>query len=88
MLPRFICPGAQKSATTSIYYILKQHPEIYTPETKEIHFFDRNHRFHKGIDYYRSFFRDDDLKIAGDFTPDYMFVKMSPNGFINRSDQI
>lgn len=38
-LPNFLIIGAQKSGTTSLYYYLKQHPQIYMSPEKEPHFF-------------------------------------------------
>lgn len=40
-IPHFLVIGAQKSATTWLYYCLKEHPDIYFPPVKEIHYFDR-----------------------------------------------
>jgi len=37
--PDFIVVGAPKCGTTSLYYYLRQHPEIYLPERKELHYF-------------------------------------------------
>ena len=37
--PNFIIAGASRSGTTSIYYYLRQHPEIFMPETKEPYYF-------------------------------------------------
>lgn len=37
-LPNFLIVGAQKSGTTSCYYYLKQHPEIFMSAIKEPHF--------------------------------------------------
>lgn len=37
-LPNFLIVGATKSGTTSLYYYLKQHPEIYMSPAKEPHF--------------------------------------------------
>ena len=39
-LPNFMCLGAAKSGTTTLYDILRQHSEIYIPTFKEPHFFD------------------------------------------------
>lgn len=39
-LPDFICIGAQKAGTSWLYANLAQHPEIWTPFTKELHHFD------------------------------------------------
>jgi len=38
-LPNFIVIGAPKSGTTSLFYYLKQHPDIYLPARKELHYF-------------------------------------------------
>lgn len=37
--PGFFVVGAPKSGTTSLYYYLKQHPEIFLPRIKELYFF-------------------------------------------------
>lgn len=37
-LPNFLIVGAARSGTTSLYYYLKQHPEIYMSPVKEPHF--------------------------------------------------
>jgi hypothetical protein len=37
--PNFIIIGASKAATTSMYYYLKQHPDVYFPASKELHYF-------------------------------------------------
>ena len=50
--PNYILLGAAKSATTSIYDILKQHQDIFAPEFKEPHFFDFDENFSKGLDWY------------------------------------
>lgn len=39
VLPNFVVIGAGKSGTTSLYFYLKQHPEIYLPSVKELNFF-------------------------------------------------
>ena len=42
-LPNFLIVGAAKSGTTSLHYYLQQHPDIYLPAQKELHFFARAH---------------------------------------------
>jgi hypothetical protein len=37
--PNFVIAGASKSGTTALYHGLKQHPDIYLPMTKELHYF-------------------------------------------------
>ena len=39
MLPNFVIAGAARCGTTSLYYYLKQHPEIGFPDKKEPKFF-------------------------------------------------
>lgn len=39
MLPNFLIAGATRSGTTSLYYYLKQHPEISFPHLKEPRYF-------------------------------------------------
>lgn len=38
--PHFIGIGGQKCGTTRLYKVLKEHPEIWLPLVKEIHYFD------------------------------------------------
>ena len=38
-LPTFLIAGASKAGTTSLYYLLKQHPDIYLPTLKEPNYF-------------------------------------------------
>jgi hypothetical protein len=40
-LPDFLCIGAQKSGTSWLYKVLQEHPQIFMPPIKELHFFDR-----------------------------------------------
>jgi Sulfotransferase family len=42
-LPNFLIVGAAKSGTTSLHYYLQQHPDIYLPAQKELHYFAREH---------------------------------------------
>ena len=44
-LPTFICIGAQRAGTTWLYEMLAQHPDIYLPAVKELHFFDEKPDF-------------------------------------------
>lgn len=39
--PDFLCIGAQKSGTSWLYKVLQEHPRIFMPPIKELHFFDR-----------------------------------------------
>lgn len=37
--PNFIVAGAIKAGTTTLYQYLKQHPQVFVPETKELRYF-------------------------------------------------
>jgi hypothetical protein len=73
-LPNLIGIGAQRAATTWMYHCLKEHPQVFAPEKKEIHFFDEN--FDKGLDWYESHFKGAGTKrIIIDITPNYLNVE-------------
>lgn len=54
ILPDFIIIGAQRCGTTSLFYYLSQHPDVYASFPKEVHFF--SNYYQKGINWYRSHF--------------------------------
>ncbi len=66
----FLIAGTMKSGTSSLSYVLDQHPEISLPD-RELHYFDRN--FEKGRDWYRSELlkKGEDFRLFGEKTPDY-----------------
>ena len=72
-LPNFFILGAAKCGTTSLYYYLKQHPEIYLPRIKEPHFFDNDRFWSEGVDSYikRHFRRAAGFPARGEATPAY-----------------
>jgi Sulfotransferase family len=39
--PNFFLVGAHKTGTTSLYFYLKQHPQVFLPALKEPHYFSR-----------------------------------------------
>lgn len=43
-LPHFLGIGAPKAGTTWLYENLRQHPQVWLPPLKEIHYFDRGKR--------------------------------------------
>tara|TARA_R110002096_G_scaffold16243_3_gene55553 strand:- start:2205 stop:3089 length:885 start_codon:yes stop_codon:yes gene_type:complete len=77
ILPNLLVVGAQKAGTTSLYELLKTHPEFHLP-VKEIKFFHRDEHYQKGINWYAQHFKDyTGQKYIGDFTPDYMAYSWS-----------
>jgi len=70
-LPNFLIIGAQKAGTTWLVHRLRQHPDVYMP-ADEIHYFDKDYNYKKGLSWYRGFFEDaEDESAIGEKTPDY-----------------
>jgi Sulfotransferase family len=42
-LPNFVVVGAAKCGTTSLFHYLKQHPDVFLPLRKELHYFSYDH---------------------------------------------
>lgn len=73
-LPDFICVGVQKSATTSLYDILKNDPQFFLPHKKETKFFQYDEEFAKGISFYKKYFEHAPAKtLKGEIDPSYIF---------------
>jgi len=71
-LPDFLCVGVEKSGTTSLYDLLKQHSDIGLSSHKETHFF--NTHWHKGLHWYQEKFHhlnETSCKVIGEITPAY-----------------
>jgi hypothetical protein len=90
-MPNFLIIGAQKAGTTSLYYYLKQHPQIYMTREKEAHFFsyeneklnfrDSNRNLTipiTNIEDYRKLFQGVSNEIAiGEASPSYLYISKS-----------
>lgn len=68
--PDFLCVGTQKSGTTWLHANLMKHPDIYLPDFKEVHYFDRVQKKHS-LKWYSNIFKRKGKNIAGDITPAY-----------------
>ncbi len=56
-LPNAILGGAQKSGTTTLHRLLETHPQIhFPPRPQEIHYFDLERNFARGLSWYERFF--------------------------------
>jgi hypothetical protein len=55
--------GAGRSGTTTFVRYLNQHPEISNSFIKEVPFFSILEKYHKGTDYFHSFFENSEAKI-------------------------
>ncbi len=71
--PNFLVIGSQKAGTTSLYHVLKGHPQIFMPETKEINFFFKEKDFARGADSYSLHFAGAEKSLArGEASPGYI----------------
>jgi hypothetical protein len=71
--------GAQKAGTSWLDAMMRQHPEIYLPPTKELHHFNLVERYKRGIDTYRQHFAScNGHKAVGECTPAYLWVNDGP----------
>lgn len=79
-LPTFICVGAPKCGTTSLYDILGQHPDIALSSFKEPHFFNIPENYAQGVSFYEKeyFSHVKSEKCIGEFTPSYLFDSSVP----------
>ncbi|ASJ08373.1 hypothetical protein A3L11_03645 [Thermococcus siculi] len=77
-LPNFIICGTQKGGTTALYTYLKEHPEIFLPREKEVHYFDLN--YPRGINWYEKHFRGTtpQHRAIGEASPFYMYLEEVP----------
>ena len=77
--PDFFIVGAPKCGTTAMYYYLKQHPDIFFPEKKELHYFGNDIRspwFIKDINSYLSMFASaENEKRIGEASVWYLYSK-------------
>lgn len=79
----FICVGAEKCGTTWLAEMLVQHPQVFLPKQKELHYFNRkfvedpsldNYNFDKPLAWYLSFFAPAAQSQAkGEICPSYLW---------------
>lgn len=75
----FVVAGTQKSATTWLYECLNEHPQVWVPRIKELHFFCPEgvcpkSRRAQGLDWYREQFQyEDRYEVRGELSVDYMY---------------
>jgi len=69
--PTFLIIGAQKCGTTSMYYYLSEHPQVFVPtKIKEIAFF--SDKYSTAFNHYLKYFKGSENYVArGEATPNY-----------------
>ncbi len=76
-LPDFLGLGVQKGGTTTLHRLLADHPEVYLPEQKEVHYFSLHYA--QGVAWYASHFAQGASgQRCGDITPYYLFHPQAP----------
>lgn len=71
-LPDFLIVGAMRSGTSALAKLLRKHPDVFMPDTKELHYFDRE--FTRGLDWYaRHFSAARPGQLVGEATPSYAY---------------
>ena len=77
--PNFLIIGAPKAGTTSLWALLREHPDIFTPETKEIGFFCWDDVYARGFDWYCSLFAPGaGCAARGESHPRYSLIESNP----------
>ncbi|MAQ85210.1 MAG: hypothetical protein CMH12_18450 [Maritimibacter sp.] len=88
MLPNFLVVGAEKAGTTWLYDVMRGHPALFLPDTKEVHFFNRrdsnlietDNFERRGLDWYeRHFAAAAPDQIRGEATPMYICDEDAPD---------
>ncbi|MFQ5889925.1 MAG: sulfotransferase domain-containing protein [Gemmatimonadota bacterium] len=77
MQPTFLFIGPDKTGSTWLHEMLRQHPQCYVPAIKDIYFFDRH--YGRGMDWYLGFFREApaDARAVGELSHDYFFSQQA-----------
>ena len=97
-LPNLIIAGAPKAGSSSLFFWLAAHPEVYGSPRKETFYFidedspllcpEANYNLH-GLEKYESFFPDcpDEAKIVLEATPHYVYQQTALDFFANCDPQ-
>ena len=92
--PNFMVIGAQKCGTSWLSEMIRQHPDVYAPIRKELHFFNLRRNYRRGMDWYQGQFSDyGGQKAIGEFTPNYLWIcpnqqEVEERGVIDNIPQI
>ena len=76
-LPQFLGLGVQKGGTTTLQLLLEQHPQVWLPPKKELHYFSLHYA--RGAQWYSDCFTEAKAKqCCGEITPYYIFHPQAP----------
>ena len=79
--PDFLGIGVARSGTTTAYKVLKNHPDVYMPDKKELHFFTFAQQSYQNQpaalkimeEQYRGMFSEKGQRMAGEISPSYFY---------------
>jgi Sulfotransferase domain len=75
-IANFLGIGAQKCATTWVYRVLQDHPQVAVSEPKELDFFSA--AYDRGRQWYEGHFARGPAKAAGEISPSYFHDPLAP----------
>lgn len=80
ILPEVLIAGAQKSGTTTLHHALRRHPSVFLPDQpQEIHFFDDDVNYAKGLEWYARFFKHaSSSQVVAQTSPRYIYDPAAP----------
>lgn len=79
MLPDFIVIGAMKTGTTSLFHYLRDHPQVFMPWRKELHFFSHDANWERGVSWYEDQFANASPgQRVGEASPSYSKCHLFP----------
>jgi hypothetical protein len=80
VLPGFFIGGTQKGGTTTLHWRLKEHPDVFIPDfPQEIHFFDDDAAFARGLGWYERLFAGHrGERAVGQTSPLYLYAPEVP----------
>lgn len=94
----FLVVGAEKCGTTWLADMLKQHPQVFVPEEKELHYFNRkfvefpdldNYNFDKPLEWYLSYFKQASPdQVKGEICPSYLWDEKAAGRIYDFNPQI
>lgn len=95
---KFIGIGAPKSGTSWLWEMLRQHPDIFLPDKKELHYFNieamgnseyENPNFFKPETFYlKQFEAASANQVCGEITPAYLVSKSAPNKIFSFNKEV
>lgn len=90
--PNFFIPGAPKSGTSSLYYYLRGHPNVFMSEPKEPHFFASDlgdFRSTTSLENYKALYEqaDSQHKVVGEASTMYLFSDCAMEQIYNFNPQ-